>query len=503
MARKIAGWLHLSGRLTFPSGVAVGGLTGLADVDLSLARDASEGFIIPGTSLAGVLRAQAAALGLDVGLLFGGSDADQGASALMISDARFDRDAGVELRDHIGIDRRTGGGAPGVLFRRELISAGETAMLHATVELPLAEAEQGARRQALADLIGALEDGDVSVGASSSRGLGWVVLDQVDVREERLADITQMLTGQPAPAAELPLARRLAVSTVFRVAWTTKAPLMVKAGRDGVAIDGLPLTVRSRDRTAVQLILPGSSVKGRLRSLADYITRTVTSQSAPEAFLDQLSQLAVVDRIFGARPHGPDQRGARGAVRVNDVVLATVPMAIWRALADAKKTDGSDAELRNAVAALDRDGWGLRSESRLDVATHVAIDRWTGSSAGPRLYTALEPQLAGRKQFEIHVDPHRLGEDELGRAAAFLWLLLLREVASGSVGFGFGTQRGYGSIEVPEGLAGVTIEGSARGVFAGLGGAENLDRVPNSAVEPLQNAWVAYIEAAKDQEGQL
>jgi len=492
MARNLCGFLHISGCLSFPHGVSVGGLAGAPDIDLPLARNVAGDLIIPSTSLTGVLKAWATRQRLDVDALFGGITEGTGASALIVSDVVFDAEASVELRDHVGIDRRTGGAASGVLYRREQITSGERAEFQMTIELPLKEAERSQRIQSVADLVGALESEGLPIGAATSTGLGVMQLTEAKATEERLDSIADLLAGASPTPVDLPARRAAATAVGFEIAWRAEGPIMVKAGLDGVAIDGLPLVTRPRDKKLVQLLLPGSSIKGRLRTLAEYITRTVAACDAQEKFLDQLAQLEVVDRLFGARPGGRSDTGARGALTVRAVVLAEVPADLWDDLALAAKTEESDAELRTAIRRLDNEGWGVTSANRLDVASHVAIDRWTGSSAGARLFTAIEPQLPGPHTFVFHVDEARLGDDEVGLAASFLWLLVLREVASNSVAFGFGTHRGYGSISVPDGLAGVTIGGSFKGVLAPLNGLKHLGEVEGAPIDHLRDAWVSH-----------
>lgn len=493
MGRQLEGWLHVSGVLAFPRGVAVGGLGGDdVDVDLQLSRDAAGRLVVPGTSLAGTMRAWATAHGLDVTSLFGGADRQEGASALWVHDARFHEDAAVEVRDHVGIDRRTGGAANGLLYRREIVAPGEAARLVMNLELPLDPTLRQQRLQATADLLRALGDGLVSVGASTTRGLGLMRVEQIDVRIERLADLPDLLAGAELPSFELPTPNASKAASRFEVTWIAISPIMVKSGRDGIAIDGLPLVSRPRASTSVEVLLPGSAVKGRLRSLAEYICRTVTQLDAPADVLEQMSQLEPVERLFGARPRGQGAPGSRGALRVADVVLAEIPISLWDALSEAAKSGDDDSELRRAVRRLDEGGWGRVSDNRLDVATHVAIDRWTGAASGPRLFTAIEPFLPGPHEFHFQLDPDLLGHDRAGSAATFLWLLVLRELARGTVGFGHGTHRGQGFIRLPVGEASVRLIGPHRGALAVLGDRTNLGEVRAEDVAELLQAWQAF-----------
>ena len=83
-----------------------------------------------------------------------------------------------------------------------------------------------------------------------------------------------------------------------KVHWRPVGPLMVKAGFDGIAVDMLPLM--SGIDGGLSLVLPGSSVKGAIRTYAERIVRTVLDRNLTGDFLCDL-ELPLIDDLFGLR----------------------------------------------------------------------------------------------------------------------------------------------------------------------------------------------------------
>ncbi len=521
MARDLAGWVHVTGVLRLTSPLSVGGLVGDPDVDLPLARTVAGDWLIPGSSVAGALRHFAHdAIGETssrerlLADVFGDiAQPSDGAAALHVHDAIFEA-SHIEVRDRNGIDRHTGAAAGHILYRRELIATASRARFCLTLELPSDKTRRAERERVLATLIGALGTGEVVLGASTSSGLGRVQLEDVTTTIEPLDRETLLgaLRGEGLASHTLPEPFQGAPATTFCLTWKSKAPMMSKAGRDGVAIDGLPLVGRVDDKL-IAFVLPGSAIKGRLRSLAEYICRTVARiDTTPDTFLEQLSQLTVVERLFGAATRHERKPWAgragthaglkpvvaqgrlkhgRSAIDVDDCRLAEMPRDLWEAISNATRSDQGQG-LQEVVGKLDANGWGRTSEQRLDIGYHVAIDRWTGAAADQLLFSALEPQLPGPHEFRFRLHPERLGDDGVGRAALFLWLLVLREVTTGSVGFGFGANRGYGAMVVENGVADVTVKGAGNGLTAVLVGVDNLSQVTPEHLASLVDAWGSH-----------
>lgn len=493
VGRPVATRLRVTGWLETRAPLHVGGLDHDPDVDLPVAVDGASRLYVPGTSLAGVCRAalRGASDGTfdrtsdetsDENDVWGFVDGDDGAaSRIVVRDGLIcaTRDLGkplppsrLQTRTSVGIDRALGTAAGGFLFSRAVVPAGAWVALD--LDLESRDGDGRARDRArLAVLLDALAAGEVTLGAATTRGLGTVVLaDDVRVSEHDLTGkegLLAVLRGR-APTRTVdelrgahglpPRRARLAVT----VRWTPRAPVMVRADADGVAVDSLPLTGRQGDGT-VRLVLPGSSIKGALRVHTARILRTVSATPAPRstgadergaAFRAQLAQLELVTALFGAAaPAAPRPRPAQadpdadqgetaeggagrhgvGALRVEDCrSTLAVEEQTWRKITTVPAYE---------PAMLDR----LRGLG-LDRADHVAVDRWTGGAADQLLFAVLEPWKVGWEDIRLTVDRTRLrhlGELVESQALALL-LLVLRDLRLGRVPLGHATNRGFGDL---------------------------------------------------------
>ncbi len=215
MTRKIHARMDVTGTLVALAPLHVGGVGEDPEADLVLARDGQGRYYVPGTSLAGPLRAwMANRVDRDrqplLDILWGfqseprpGEDADGQASALFLFDAPIentkDQDGGsqhaedpparaevaVEIREGVGIDRFTGTAASGIKYNRAVLPRGTRMPFHLTAEL-----KDGKNLDALlflvCEMIERLEKGDIRFGAARTRGHGKVVLEQATVRTFRL-----------------------------------------------------------------------------------------------------------------------------------------------------------------------------------------------------------------------------------------------------------------------------------------------------------------------------
>ncbi|WP_239334183.1 RAMP superfamily CRISPR-associated protein [Frankia sp. CiP3] len=516
---RVRGWLKVC------SPLHVGGLGHDPDVDLPVALDGKSRLYVPGTSLAGVCRHWMTGRRTDANALrelWGFTDNTDGrASRVFVRDglvcAGPDIDAPfpvsrLDARTSVGIDRYTGAAAYGILFSRAVIPVGAFIRFELDVESGAADpADVGwlRDRARLAALLDALGHGEVRLGAAVTRGLGHVQLaHDVELEEHDLSNATgliALLRGQPGrpgldeldeldePRGEpgLDLHPRLAVT----IDWTPDAPVMVRADRAGVAVDTLPLTGAEGTDT-VRLVLPGSSVKGALRSHAERILRTLEQRRAPRpvgdpitdatAFRAQLDQLHLAKVLFGAAPPAaqrdvhrsileipvdpargikelPDEQDERpdtpdkpigapgrqfsygvGAVAVADC-RSSQPLDgdLWRKMAtepdlgamltDSGKPEQDDQSYRQWLSA-----------HGFDQADHVAIDRWTGGAADKLLFTILEPWQIGWEPIKLTVDIARLGDD--ANLSLALLMLVLRDLRDHRLPIGQGTTRGFGDI---------------------------------------------------------
>lgn len=476
--------------------VGAAGSDGIA-ADLDIARDGAERPIIPGTSLAGCLRAASfacvkdddqlqdawrALFGTDARDPFGlrhGDDAaasrlrlddiqgiardlggdldDAAASRLRLDDAPLTTSGPerVERRDHVTIDRVTATAADRLKYDRVVVAPGSRFAARMTLERRATD-PHGADVQMLFLLAELLEDG-LALGGSSSRGLGRVRAEGLTVRRENLRDrdgalaaLRARLVGRGLDGLEevdrsnvkIPAGRP--VTCTITIDWAPQRAMLIRDGAEGAVIDTLPLTTTVADGR-VTLLLPGASIKGAMRSAAERIVRTATGTDAPDddgTFTAAMKQLdvPVTRRLFGL-PKGASANGARSALDIPDV----------HARHDAARSDWETA------LALQDPGvahHALRSASdgelmaHASVMTHVALDRWTQGASDGRLFQVLEPTGVEWRPICLEIDVERLGSPEERLAAGVLLTLVLAELVAGDLPFGGMTTRGHGAIEV-------------------------------------------------------
>ena len=159
------------------------------------------------------------------------------------------------------------------------------------------------------------------------------------------------------------------------------------------------------------IVLPGSSVRGALRSRASRIARTILA--ARRGSVDDWPNIGVHDQLA----HDPDL---------------------------VQRLFGS-TERRGALTVLDT---LASSNGSTRLITHNAGDRWTGGVAEGTLYGE-EVHDAEWKNIVLELDLKALHEDDNRRRAAWCLLgLVLAELAAGTLPLGSRGTRGLGQVEV-------------------------------------------------------
>ncbi|MEK6410288.1 MAG: RAMP superfamily CRISPR-associated protein [Acidobacteriota bacterium] len=473
MARKIASRLRITGKLVACGPLHVGGAGGNADVDLALAENGQGKLYVPGTSLAGPLRAwlRQRVGDQEVNKVWGYQEQrpterePQGhASFVIVEDGLVKLPAGatVETRDGVGIDRVMGAAAEHVKYNRAVLPSGSEIELEITVEL---KEKNDAARSHLIAALQALQRGEIRFGAAKTRGLGQVTLKDLSVCEQDLLSFRGMLQTLRNKKDALDL-KNLSVQILpgvptlsIQIDWSPRGPLMVKAERDGVAVDMLPLvSAKGGDLT---FVLPGSSIKGALRSQAERIVRTVHRVPAPQvvdsrkAFLKQIEVMEREDKDDeeGDRSLIGALFGAAGKANKKDIkdegppLLGLSALTVEDCYAQPRFTPRHWDAIEAAADSDTTQALQLAGLTQMQQAFHVAIDRWTGGAADGFLYTVLEPHGVAWEPMRLTLDLSRLRKDD--RPAAVMCLLLtLRDLVNGRIPLGFATNRGMGAIEV-------------------------------------------------------
>lgn len=434
--------VKVSGTLVARSPLHIGSGRSDPGLDLPVTTDGHGLPVIPGTSLAGVLRhllgeADGESVDACAVAAWGSRDA---ASRTLVDDAPLLSDTSPDVREVLTttkLDAHRGVASAEALVAREVITAGSRFDLRITVETGEPTSREALERANA--LAGHLMAG-VTLGAAGTRGLGRIQLDanlglkievfgDLGTKRGVLAALDDQGDLQERPEVVARLADRLEV----KVDWSPAATLMCGVASIGEA-DVVPRTTtrivrkNGRPRQRAHLMVLGSSIKGALRARACLIADAVDAHEA-------------VTVLFG------DENGAqRGALEFDDVYTQdSVDASSWEKSVHDRGNQEDAAERRQHYRNGLRETNGLPTE----LVDRVAIDRWTGGAAEGQLFTALEPRSGIKWQpMKMRFHASRVRSVEQQRSAMALFFLVLRDLGNGRVPLGRGTRRGWGALEV-------------------------------------------------------
>lgn len=348
-SRHISKRIVVQGNLILVTSAHLGNGDGEDLTDLPLLVDPLEDKpLLTGSSIAGALRSylhsrtQGATVVDPKGqpvpwdeLLFGaGKRSDNGAQSPLIVDDAIGQDAGVEVRDGVGLTPDTRTAAHDKLFSIETWHAGTLFPLRFELLVCRSEALNDSAfaqyvadlKQALVTALAGLTDGGITLGARKHRGYGKVRVDNWQVTEYNLSgqrnDLVAWLTSGLAegeyqaygveklaiPTKSTDLAQSLGKvipdgREIFNLEATfaLETALMIRgnSGRDDQGPDTVHLHTRDWNTRTKQWermpILSGTSVAGALRARAWRIASTLCKD---EARVDEL-----IDCMFGLTEH--------------------------------------------------------------------------------------------------------------------------------------------------------------------------------------------------------
>ena len=368
------------------------------------------------------------------------------------------------------IDRYWGSAGDTALFEHEYLPRGKELALTITaeaglpddVEVPQGDVAPPGPKQVeklFALIIGLIKDGRVAFGGRQNAGWGGVALSDSE-KAWRLtkaepgsrAGLEEWLSGAGGRSVDVaPVDCGGSGRMRIEITWDSPTGILVvepqddgsEEGADAGAADGSPGEAEGADSEETKparplragpeetdpIVLPGSSVRGALRTRATRIARTILlAKKDPSTVADwsdagvheQLAQdPSLVRDLFGSTTH-------RGALTVLDTLAAE---------------DGPSRKV-----------------------THNAGDRWTGGVADGLLYSE-EVYDSTWNSIVLELDLDRLltnaragleepggqedsqGEDR-SRAAFCLLGLVLAEMAAGTLPLGSRGTRGMGQVEV-------------------------------------------------------
>ena len=489
MVYQVYSKIQIKGELLVVRSLHVGGFGTSTNVDLPLAVNGQNQVCIPGTSLAGALRGWMYRVNPDVvDRLWGfqpdakSPNSDRGhASRILIEDApvQLKNSSGetpfmtpqqMEIRSGVGINRHSGAAADQCLYNRGVIPRGATLEFNLSVEI-VDHQQEDTIKQAVDQLLLAMQLEEIRLGAAKSRGLGRVQLTKCQqlapAETPTVAGVTPFrfnerqamlafLKHRSNPdsgfkAWTAPKQVHTLPQLTMKLYWQPVGPLMVKSELTGVAVDIMPLMGRvGQDETA--FLLPGASIKGALRSHAERIIRTVLQQPLiHKNDIKQQIRLPLINTLFGLSADQKIESSSKwlpglGALYIEDCFSQTRHTA--DALQQVSRVSQDNPEgLKKALA----DTKLTADQHETQLAYHVAVDRWTGGAAENFLYTNLEPFNLPWEPIEVTVNFDRFPkEDEDAEqeplSGVALLLLLLRDMADRRIPLGYGTNRGLGTL---------------------------------------------------------
>ncbi len=504
-----------------------------------LRRDARGRLLIPGTAIAGALRSIATRLaprfadavacqaltGQSKGAcqclvcqLFGDVNPDEDnetatAARLIVYDAVLETSRQVAIRDGVGIDRVTGAAArrERLKFDYETLPAGTTFNLRLEIDHRLDNADQ--TLPLLAATLAEWEQGRGAIGGRVGRGLGAFTVSNVrwierDLNQSSvLIDFLQhgppwnddgdssWLAHQAQQARQrvqqpynddLPVARSWVLAE-FTLSAT--GPFLTndlaQAGRSG--FDHAP--VLAAYEQGVKPVLPGSSLRGALRSRAERIARTLATLRAWDAGSDARSRR---DRFLTICPAcNPLTAKTTDPVASCNSQIKTLPKRDRESL----EQQGAEDKLCLACRLFGSpwNGSRLRVEDAPFVGDNVetkvldflAIDRFTGGGLDTAKFDAV---VLWKPAFRVRLFLDNPEPWELG------WLaLVLRDLHEGLLTVGFGAAKGFGQCTITDGILTIGFLHDSDAEKLGMSG----DLLQNKGVSGVYQT-VACTQAMKD-----
>ncbi len=455
MARTIIAKYIVDAHLIALTPLHVGGMGGDADVDMALAQDGQGRFYIPGTSLAGALRAYCGQRWKNEKVIFnriwGDNDtAKGGASLIVLENSILAENVCDEMRDGVTIDHKWGTAMDKQKYSYTILPKGTIVPLSFSISVT-EDGDINDVEAMLRDMLEALHKGLIRFGAGKSKGQGRLKLD-ADMNQDIVtkhvlnnrAGMLDYLKGKDNDKKKstdsLNSSKSLAGNprVVVDITWKPEDALFVKAGYDGIAVDMLPL-VSHTDSSNVAFVIPGSSLKGTFRSQAERIWKTVCEGTQP----------SLVEALFGVSGKPADIKNpptdiqpGLGALSIDECYAKSILQDTeWDTIQNASDEGELVVNMDNATTRLQ-----LNREA-FQHAFHVAIDRWTGGAADSALYNVFEPHHIPWEPIHMELDLGRVVKEDWLAAVAFL-LFLLRDFANARMPLGFGTNRGLGSVVV-------------------------------------------------------
>ena len=484
--------LVITGKLKTRTALHVGSGQSSSEADALLRRNGAGELFIPGSAVAGSLRALATRLAPRLGggvckalqkspetdsacgcaacHLFGDVEPQEEnieesggrAARLWIYDAKLGSQPPTAIRDGVGIDRRTGAAArlEAVKFDLEVLPAGATFNLRLELEDASEEDEQ-----LLAAALAEWQAGRGAMGGRVARGLGAFRLEGLKCQRRNLNDADTLMTflRSDDPMAGLSMGddwltvrlseARKAIQPKLCSPWVAQSwvevQLTLQATGPFLAGDVTMARRSGFDHAPLveeRPVLPGASLRGVVRSQAERIARTLATALATDGddFRQRCPACSPVAR--------PRERGKTVPLECCDSLLDTLPAEEKSKLMEqgiepdhlclacqlfGSARLGSRLIVEDAPLKLKKG-----TQPKYKVQDFLAIDRFTG---GGREGAKFDAAVLWRPAFMARLRLENPCDWEFG------WLaLVLRDLAEGWLTVGFGRAKGFGQVTAPD-----------------------------------------------------
>ncbi len=379
------------------------------------------------------------------------------ASRLIVDDAVLDFED-THIRDGVGIDRVTGAASRAARAKFDLETVPPGVPFVIEMELEIDDENHKMDEALLALVLDEWEQGRIQLGGRSSRGLGALHIREIDTWKLDLSnsvdDLMLLLRSEELLDDSLPDRVRHKLLPPQRSFHATYQPASgnvqswveitfdLQSRGFFLANDASRADAIGFGHVSMDGVLPGSSLRGVLRSQAERIARTLANLDSVsgEDFLRRCpaSNPLAIRRDKNEPP--PDLEASVSRIRWSRKLSSEEkrPPQIVRFFDLADRLFGN-TYYGSRLVVEDLILYGRGVWKPLDF---LAIDRFTGGGAEGLKFDALvlwQPRFAGRLYLEA---PHSW---ELG------WLLFtLKDVIDGRVPVGFGGAKGFGQVTLDE-----------------------------------------------------
>ena len=436
-------WDFYTGVIELETPLHIGSSEISLNTDSPLLRDSGGSIYIPGSSIAGPLRAHAEKLFPEdypkklIQQIFGYSKDDNATqpSRLHVGDAypeKSDSQTVTTIKDGVAIDRKYGTAKDGAKYDLEITPKDLRFNFTARLQIRENDSDGETIRKMTYTLFKDFENGAIRLGADKTRGLGSCKF----IFKRRVLDFkkpeifTQYLLDRDTEKIPEEKSSALSLSTplkTFSAALRMKIsdqPFMIRSGIEDDEFDGVFTTIAGADGESTDHV-PASSIKGVLRSHAERILRrlrmNVCSLGDCESY---------VEAEIKAHREKMREENKTSDFQKEISIIKEKSCRVCRLFGNAYM----------AGRLLFKDT-SFESGADKEIQTNVAIDQFTGGAAEGKLFSAY-PVVKGEFQFEIS-----LFNPEPEEKALLLFILRDLHIGFPPIRFGYGATRGYGHLK--------------------------------------------------------